>query len=48
LVERIAQGMVQTLSTSRNDHRISANLQEQMSLAWEPGLILAKKIGRGI
>jgi len=48
VVQRIAQGMAQTLSTSRNDHRISANLHEQMSLAWEPGLILAKEIRRGI
>jgi len=47
VVERIAQGMAQTISSCRNDHRISANLHEQMSSAWESGLILAKEIARG-
>lgn len=46
VVERIAQGMAQTLSICRKDHRISANLHEQMNLAWEPGLILADEISR--
>jgi len=45
VVQRIAQGMSQTLTVCRKDHRISANLIEQVSLAWEPGLRLAKEIG---
>lgn len=47
VVERIAQGMAKTLSICRNDHRISAHLHEQISSAWEPGLILSKEIARG-
>ena len=46
VVERIAQGMSQTLSICRNDHRISADLHAQMTSVWEPGLILAKEIAR--
>jgi serine/threonine-protein kinase HipA len=47
VVERIAQGMTQTLSICRNDRRISANLHSQINSAWEQGLILAKEIARG-
>jgi len=47
VVERVAEGMLQTLALCRKDHRISANLLEQMRLAWAPGLMLAKEIGRG-
>jgi serine/threonine-protein kinase HipA len=46
VVERIAQGMSQTLSICRNDHRISADLHAQMGAVWEPGLILSKEIAR--
>lgn len=47
VIERIAQGMAQALATCRTDHRISTQLHDQMSAAWEPGLILAKEIARG-
>lgn len=47
VIERIAQGMAQALSKCRNDHRISAQLHDQMSSAWEPGLVLAQEIARG-
>lgn len=47
VVERIAQGMAKTLSICRNDHRISADLHQQISSAWESGLMLAKEIARG-
>ena len=46
VVERIAQGMSQTLTICRNDHRISADLHAQMSAVWEPGLVLSKEIAR--
>jgi len=46
VVERIAQGMSQTLTICRNDHRISADLHAQMSAVWEPGLKLSKEIAR--
>lgn len=48
VVERIAQGMAQTLCICRKDHRIAADLHEQMRLAWEPGLVLAKELVRGV
>ncbi len=47
VVQRIAQGMTQTLDKSRSDHRISAHLRERVSSAWEQGLMLAKEIARG-
>lgn len=47
VIERIAQGMVQTLNQCRNDHRISAQLHAQMCHAWEPGLVLAQEVARG-
>jgi serine/threonine-protein kinase HipA len=47
VVERIAQGMALTLSNCRNDHRISAQLHEQISATWEPGFMLSKEVGRG-
>lgn len=47
VIERIAHGMTKTLNKSHSDHRISANLHEQVSSAWEQGLILAKEIARG-
>lgn len=46
VIERIAQGMTQTLAQCRIDHRISAQLHAQMSSAWEPGLVLAREIAR--
>lgn len=46
VIERIAQGMTQTLAQCRIDHRISAQLHALMSLAWEPGLVLAREIAR--
>ncbi len=47
VIERIAQGLTQSLSQCRTDHRISKQLHAQMSAAWEPGLVLAKEIARG-
>jgi serine/threonine-protein kinase HipA len=46
VIERIAQGMTQALFQYRTDHRISKPLHDQMSAAWEPGLLLAKEIAR--
>lgn len=46
VIERIAQGMAQTLTQRRNDPRISKQLHGQMSSAWEPGLVLAQEIAR--
>lgn len=46
VIERIAQGMTQTLAQCRIDHRISAQLHAQMSSAWEPGLVLAQELAR--
>lgn len=46
VIERIAQGMTQTVAQCRIDHRISAQLHAQMSSAWEPGLVLAREIAR--
>ncbi len=46
VIERIAQGMTQTLTQRRNDPRISKQLHGQMSSAWEPGLVLAQEIAR--
>lgn len=47
VIERIAEGMTQALAKCRTDHRISKQLHDQMSAAWEPGLVLAKEIARG-
>lgn len=47
VVERIAQGMAQALAKCRTDHRISKQLHDQISTAWESGLVLAKEIARG-
>lgn len=47
VIERIAEGMTQALAKCRTDHRISTQLHDQMSAAWEPGLVLAKEIARG-
>ncbi|WP_036840794.1 type II toxin-antitoxin system HipA family toxin [Polaromonas sp. CF318] len=47
VIERIAQGMAQTLARCRNDPRISKQLHGQMSSAWEKGLLLAQEIARG-
>lgn len=46
VIERIAQGMTQALAKCRTDHRISTQLHDQMSAAWEPGLVLAKEVAR--
>ena len=48
VIERIAHGMAQTLDYSRTDHRISACLWGRMREAWEPGLVLAQEVGRGV
>jgi serine/threonine-protein kinase HipA len=48
VIERIAQGMAQTLAKCRTDSRIPAQLQHQMRLAWEPGLVMAKEVARGL
>jgi serine/threonine-protein kinase HipA len=47
VIERIAEGMTQALAKCRTDHRISKQLHDQMSAAWEPGLVLANEIARG-
>lgn len=47
VIERIAQGMTQTLAKSRSDHRISAQLYDHVKGAWETGLALAQEIARG-
>jgi serine/threonine-protein kinase HipA len=39
VLERIAQGMAQTLAQCRTDRRIPAQLLEQIREAWQPGLM---------
>lgn len=47
VIQRIAQGMSQALAKCRTDHRIAAPLHDQMSVAWQAGLLLARELGRG-
>jgi len=47
VIHRIAQGMSQALAKSRIDHRIAVLLHDQMSAAWQSGLLLAREVGRG-
>ncbi len=47
VLERIAQGMAQALDKCRTDRRISSHLLDQMKLAWEPGLGLARQLVQG-
>ena len=42
VIERIAQGMAQTLGKCRADRRTPAQLRSQMVTAWQPGLALTK------
>ncbi len=46
VIQRIAQGMAQALAKCRTDHRIAAPLHDQMSAAWQAGLLLARELGR--
>ncbi len=46
VIQRIAQGMTQALAKCRADRRIAAPLYEQMRVAWESGLGLAKEAAR--
>ena len=47
VIQRIAQGMAQALAKSRTDHRIAVLLHDQMSAAWQSGLLLAQQLARG-
>ena len=47
VIQRIAQGMAQALAKCRTDHRIAAPLHDQMTAAWQPGLLLAQETVRG-
>jgi serine/threonine-protein kinase HipA len=44
VIDRIAQGMARALSRCSDDPRIASQLHAQVSLAWEPGFVLAKEI----
>ena len=46
-IQRIAQGMSQALAKCRTDPRIAAPLHDQMSAAWQAGLVLARDVARG-